>query len=53
MVIFEAGSSTQVEVLELPGSVAPGARFSHSGTTWRITGTRTRERVFIARPDST
>jgi hypothetical protein len=52
VVIFEDLGSTHVEVLELPPSVAPGACFDHCGTTWRVTGTRTSRRVFIARPAS-
>lgn len=52
VVIFEAAGSTHVEVLELPPSVAPGGCFDHCGTTWQVTGTRTRQRVFIVRPAS-
>ncbi len=52
VVIFEDLSSTHVEVLDLPQTVAPGTCFDHCGTTWRVTGTRTRQRVFIARPAS-
>lgn len=52
VVIFEDVSSTHVEVLDLPHTVAPGTCFDHSGTTWCVTGTRTRQRVFIARPAS-
>ena len=51
VVIFEDRSSTRVEVLELPASVTPGGSFHHGGTTWRVTGTRTRQRVLIAQPD--
>jgi len=52
VVIFEDVTSTHVEVLNLPHTVAPGACFDHCGTTWRVTGTRTSRRVFIARPAS-
>jgi hypothetical protein len=51
--MFEDRSSTRIEVLELPASVAPGGSFQHGGTTWRVTGTRTRQRVLIARPELT
>jgi hypothetical protein len=52
-VILEADERTHVEVVDLPNGVAPGSRFDHSGTTWCVTGTRTHERVLIARPDRT
>lgn len=48
VVILDEGSSARVEVLELPEGVDVGASFCHSGTSWRVTGTRTSSRVFIA-----
>lgn len=53
VVILEADERAHVEVVDLPNGVAPGSRFDHSGTTWCVTGTRTHERVLIARPDRT
>lgn len=53
VVILEADEQAHVEIVDLPNGVATGSRFDHSGTTWCVTGTRTHERVLIARPDRT
>jgi hypothetical protein len=50
VVILSEGRSHVVEVLELPDSAATGDRFSHDGTTWRVTGLRRSSRVLIAEP---
>lgn len=50
VVIFECDGEPRVEILELPESATLGAHFCHCGTRWQIMGTRTRDRVFIARP---
>ncbi len=50
VVILDDGDTVQVEVLQLPESTSLGADFSHSGTSWRVTGVRTGDRVLIARP---
>ena len=50
VVILDDGASARVEVLELPETAAPGAKFCHSGASWRVTGTRTGARVLIAKP---
>lgn len=50
VVILNADEMAQIEVLELPDGTDVGARFSHGGTTWRITGLRASSRVFIAEP---
>jgi hypothetical protein len=52
-VILEAEEQAHVEILDLPTSASTGTVFDHSGTTWRVTGTRTNHRVFIARPNQT
>jgi hypothetical protein len=48
VVILDEGSSARVAVLELPEELSVGASFCHSGISWRVTGTRTSSRVFIA-----
>jgi hypothetical protein len=48
VVILDEGTTARVAVLELPEDVGIGASFCHSGTCWRVTGTRTSSRVFIA-----
>ena len=50
VVIFEFDSGSRVEILELPESASLGDIFCHSGTEWRVTATRTGDRVLIARP---
>ena len=52
VVIFELNGDARVEILDLPESASPGDSFCHSGTEWRVTATRTGDRVLIARPIS-
>lgn len=51
VVILEDTTGAQVEILQLPASTTTGACFEHHGIRWRVTGTRTREMVFIATPE--
>lgn len=50
VVIFDGEGEPRVEILELPESATLGAHFCHCGTTWQVMGTRTGDRVLIARP---
>lgn len=50
VVIFDGDGEPRVEILELPESATLGAHFCHCGTEWQIEGTRTGDRVLIARP---
>lgn len=51
VVILESSSDARVAVLDLPMAVSPGQRICHLGTSWRIVGTRTHDRVLICTPD--
>ena len=51
VVILDDGRDARVEVLQLPPGAAPGARFCHRGAAWRVTGSRTGDRVLIAEPN--
>lgn len=50
VVIFDAGDSPRVEVVDLPPSTEVGSVVRHAGGAWRIVATRTRSRVLIAVP---
>jgi len=50
VVIFDSGDDPRVEILDLPDVAGPGDLFCHSGTRWKVTATRTADRVLIARP---
>lgn len=50
VVIFDGDGDPRVEILELPESATLGAHFCHCGTEWQVMGTRTGDRVLIARP---
>ena len=50
VVILDAGERPRVEIMELPKSANLGFRFCHHGTSWRVTGRRTADRVLIATP---
>lgn len=50
VVILEAEGEPRVEVLNLPDASSLGDCFCHSGTRWKVTATRTGDRVLIARP---
>jgi hypothetical protein len=52
VVIFDVAGDATVEILELPESACLGDRICHSGRDWRITGSRTGDRVLIAEPDA-
>jgi len=51
VVILDPEREPRVEILPLPESATLGTRFSHAGTSWRVTGLRTHERVLIAEPN--
>jgi hypothetical protein len=50
VVVFDRRGELEVEIIDLPGVAGPGDLFCHCGTRWRVTGTRTSDRVFIAQP---
>jgi hypothetical protein len=50
VVILDDEEEPTVEVLELPDNASLGALFCHRGTRWKVMGTRTGDRVLIARP---
>jgi hypothetical protein len=51
VVVLGHGESARVEVLELPESTTLGSNFSYCGRSWRVTASRTSNRVLIAEPD--
>jgi len=50
VVIFDGKGEPRVEIIDLPDVSGPGDFFCHSGTRWKVTATRTGDRVLIARP---
>jgi hypothetical protein len=50
VVIFDAGTSTRVEVVDLPEGATLGSSICHLGRCWRVVGERPRSRVLIAEP---
>ncbi len=50
VVVLGHGESARVEVLELPEATTLGSSFSYCGKSWRITASRTSNRVLIAEP---
>jgi len=50
VVILDDEDEPKVEILELPDDASLGALFCHRGTRWQVMGTRTGDRVLIARP---
>jgi hypothetical protein len=51
VVVLGHGEAARVEVLELPESTTLGSNFSYCGTSWRVTASRTSDRVLIAEPN--
>jgi hypothetical protein len=50
VVVLGHGEAARVEVLELPEATTLGSSFSYCGRSWRITASRTSDRVLIAEP---
>jgi hypothetical protein len=50
VVVLGHGETARVEVLELPEATTLGSSFSYCGRSWRITASRTSDRVLIAEP---
>jgi hypothetical protein len=50
VVIFDTPHRSEVAVVDLPSQAAAGTRFCHHGTSWRVVGARTPDRVLICQP---
>jgi hypothetical protein len=50
VVIADSGSTAEVLVFSSDEPIARGAKFSHRGTTWEITGARRDSGVLVAEP---
>ena len=48
--VFDGPTGSVVQVIRVEPSAGVGDRIRHLGRTWRISGTRTHERVLICQP---